>query len=150
MKTASPRELRARAAIRDRLLDGILGHLRKRDPDFARIAERAVILVRANDSRILEARAGRDVKAFARMALSRGKLKPIPAGPGSIRDAKMKTWLVEAYIRTAQEERDPDEPAADLIQEVWQQCLAGTEKLTNLPADAAGEQGCALRWDLCR
>lgn len=116
MRSASRRALKARIAIRDRLLFGILGHLRKRDPGFARVVERAVTLVHANDDRILEARVGRDVKAFAQMDLSRGKLKP----PGPLREAKLKTWLVEAYIRTAEKDGDRD---GELVQKAWRECL---------------------------
>lgn len=130
MRTKPGRDLRARIAIRDRLLLGILGHLRKRDPYFAALTDRAIQLVLANDRNVLEGRLGRDIRAFARMELTPGNLKPIPAGPGTIRAAKLNTWFVESYIRTAQEERDLDDPPANLIHEVWKQCLDGTQPLT--------------------
>ena len=136
MGRESRRELQARIAIRDRLIRGIIGHLKRRgDSSLTNLVERAAGLVWANDNRLTDSHVGRDIRAFAQMDLSRGKQKRADTGPGTVRAAKRNTWLVESYIRTAEEERDPDADPDAPIQGAWRECLHGAE-----PLDAARVQ----------
>jgi hypothetical protein len=122
----------ARIAIRDQLLGAVIEHLRRRgDAYLAQLVDRIVGVVRAHEGRIEDnAALAAEVTAFARMDLSRGKRKPIPEGPGTIRAAKFDSWMVEGYLRTAEAERGPGEPLPVLIQEVWQEALRGAPPLS--------------------
>lgn len=87
----------ARVAVRDRLLDAIVGHLDRRgDPHFAELCRRIIGLVRDNDGRIDESRLGAEIAMFAEMDLSRGKMHA-PYVP--LDDAVKKTWVVEGCLR---------------------------------------------------
>lgn len=130
MKSLSRRQLQARIAIRDRLIRGIIGHLKRRgDPTLTSLVERAAGLVWENDDWLTDSRIGLDIRAFARMDLSRGKQKGANTGPGTIRAAKRAALLVESYIRTAEDERDPDDDPNVPIQGAWRECLGGAEPL---------------------
>jgi hypothetical protein len=68
-----------RVDVRDQLLDAIVGHVRRRDPYLAELADRILGVVRANDGHVEESGLRADVAAFAEMNLGRGKRKPASA-----------------------------------------------------------------------
>jgi len=123
MGDATAEGLEARTAVRDRLLDGIVKHLRARDGHLAGLVERIVGVVRANDDRIVEAEVSGDVQAFAEMDLSPGKA---PKSDASVRKAKLAVFMTTGFLRDTLDShlRPPTKPQwEEIVQEAWRECF---------------------------